>query len=59
MTQSMPAFSEGQRVRHDEYGFGTLDSISGSGPRSVATVVFEGDAGIRTFILSHGALHPE
>ena len=59
MTQSMPAFSEGQRVRHDEYGFGTLNSISGSGPRSVATVVFEGDAGIRTFILSHGALHPE
>ena len=58
MTKPTPVFTEGQRVRHDEYGFGTLDSISGSGPRLVATVVFEGDAGIRTFILSHGALHP-
>jgi hypothetical protein len=32
--------------------------VSGVGPRSVATVTFDGPAGTRRFILSHGALEP-
>jgi DNA helicase-2/ATP-dependent DNA helicase PcrA len=49
----------GQRVRHADYGAGTLASISGTGPRSVGTVIFDGPAGTRKFILGHGALEPE
>jgi len=46
----------GQRVRHAEYGEGTVAGVSGSGLRSVVTVIFDGTAGTRRFILSHGAL---
>jgi DNA helicase-2/ATP-dependent DNA helicase PcrA len=53
------AFAAGQRVRHAEYGLGTLSGISGTGPRSVGTVIFDGPAGTRKFILGHGALEPE
>ena len=49
---------QGQRVRHAEYGEGTVAGVSGSGVRSVATVIFDGTAGTRRFILSHGALEP-
>lgn len=49
---------QGQRVRHAEYGEGTVAGVSGTGVRSVATVIFEGTAGTRRFILSHGALEP-
>ena len=48
----------GQRVRHAEYGEGTVAGVSGLGPRSVATVTFDGPAGTRRFIVSHGALEP-
>lgn len=48
----------GQRVRHPEYGEGTLGGISGAGPRAVGTVLFDGPAGTRKFILGHGALVP-
>jgi hypothetical protein len=48
----------GQRVRHSEYGDGVLEKISGVGPRSVGTVIFDGSAGTRKFILGHGALEP-
>jgi DNA helicase-2/ATP-dependent DNA helicase PcrA len=51
-------FAAGQRVRHAEYGEGVLEKISGVGPRSVGTVIFEGSAGTRKFILGHGALEP-
>jgi len=50
--------SAGQRVRHAEYGEGMVAGVSGVGPRSVATVTFDGPAGTRRFILSHGALEP-
>ena len=50
--------SAGQRVRHAEYGDGMVAGVSGVGPRSVATVTFDGPAGTRRFILSHGALEP-
>ena len=49
---------QGQRVRHAEYGEGTVAGVSGTGVRSVATVIFDGTAGTRRFILSHGALEP-
>jgi DNA helicase-2/ATP-dependent DNA helicase PcrA len=49
---------QGQRVRHAEYGAGTVAGVSGTGARSVATVIFDGTAGTRRFILSHGALEP-
>jgi len=52
------AFTAGQRVRHADYGEGLLSGISGTGPRSVGTVIFDGPAGTRTFILGHGALEP-
>ena len=51
-------FTTGQRVRHADYGEGVLSGISGTGPRSVGTVIFDGPAGTRTFILGHGALEP-
>ena len=51
-------FTAGQRVRHADYGEGVLSGISGTGPRSVGTVIFDGPAGTRTFILGHGALEP-
>ena len=48
----------GQRVRHAEYGEGTVAGVSGTGPRSVATVTFDGPAGTRRFVLAHGAIEP-
>jgi hypothetical protein len=45
-------------VRHVDYGEGVLEKISGVGVRSVGTVVFEGSAGTRKFILGHGAVEP-
>lgn len=48
----------GQRVRHAEYGEGTVAGGSGTGPRSVATVTFDGPAGTRRFVLAHGAIEP-
>jgi hypothetical protein len=51
-------YSAGQRVRHVEYGEGVLSGISGTGPRSVGTVIFDGPAGTRKFILGHGSLEP-
>ena len=49
-------YAIGQRVRHAEYGEGSLTGISGTGPRAVGTVIFDGPAGTRKFILGHGAL---
>ena len=51
-------YAAGQRVRHAEYGEGLLTGISGTGPRSVGTVIFDGPAGTRKFILGHGAIEP-
>lgn len=51
-------YAAGQRVRHAEYGEGVLSGISGTGPRSVGTVIFDGTAGTRKFILGHGSLEP-
>ena len=61
MAGRLPAgrtYQVGQRVRHDEYGEGTLAGISGTGPRAVGTVLFDGPAGTRKFILGHGSLAP-
>jgi hypothetical protein len=52
-------FVAGQRVRHAEHGTGVLTSISGVGQRSVGTVVFDGPAGTRKYILGYGALEPD
>jgi DNA helicase-2/ATP-dependent DNA helicase PcrA len=51
-------YEVGQRVRHPEYGEGSICGISGTGPRAVGTVIFDGPAGTRKFILGHGALEP-
>lgn len=59
LTKPQPSLTAGQRVRHEEYGAGTLSGISGTGPRSVGTVIFDGPAGTRKFILGHGAITPE
>ena len=58
VAQPRRAYAAGQRVRHAEYGEGVLSGISGTGPRSVGTVIFDGPAGTRKFILGHGALEP-
>ncbi len=52
------AFVAGQRVRHAEHGTGVITSISGVGQRSVGTVLFDGPAGTRKYILGYGALEP-
>jgi len=52
------SYQIGQRVRHAEYGEGVIAGISGTGPRAVGTVLFDGPAGTRKFILGHGALAP-
>ena len=49
-------YEVGQRVRHAEYGEGSITGISGTGPRAVGIVIFDGPAGTRKFILGHGAL---
>ena len=49
-------YAIGQRVQHAEYGEGSITGISGTGPRAVGTVIFDGPAGTRKFILGHGAL---
>jgi len=51
-------YEMGQRVRHAEYGEGSICGISGTGPRAVGTVIFDGPAGTRKFILGHGGLEP-
>ena len=51
-------YAQGQRVRHAEYGEGVIAGISGIGPRSIGTVIFDGPAGTRKFILGHGTLEP-
>jgi hypothetical protein len=51
-------YVSGQRVRHAEYGEGIIAGISGKGPRAIGTVIFDGTAGTRKFILGHGALEP-
>jgi len=51
-------YRQGQRVRHGEHGEGVIAAISGVGPRSVGTVIFDGPAGTRKFILGHGSLEP-
>jgi hypothetical protein len=48
----------GQRVRHTDYGEGIISGISGTGLRAVGSVIFDGPAGTRKFILGHGALEP-
>ena len=52
------SYQTGQRVRHAEYGEGIVSAISGTGPRAVGTVIFDGAAGTRKFILGHGGLDP-
>ncbi len=61
LSGAMPArcrFTQGQRVRHAEYGEGVLTKITGVGPRSLGTVCFDGPAGTRKFVLGHGSLEP-
>jgi len=50
------AFTEGQRVRHAEYGEGVIERIGGTGAKAIGTIHFDGDEIRRTFILAHAPL---
>jgi len=56
LAKPVAAVEPGQRVRHAEYGEGTVERVGGTGPRMVGTVRFDGPAGRRTFILAHATL---
>jgi DNA helicase-2/ATP-dependent DNA helicase PcrA len=51
-------FRSGMVVEHPKYGAGTITSIRGSGRRRTAVVTFFGEAGERSFELSHCRLTP-
>jgi DNA helicase-2/ATP-dependent DNA helicase PcrA len=50
------AYTEGQRVRHAEYGEGVIERIGGTGAKAIGTIHFDGDEVRRTFILAHAPL---
>ena len=51
-------FQVGQQVHHADYGDGTIERISGTGPRAIAAVRFADAARTRSFVLAHGGLQP-
>ena len=51
-----PILQTGERVTHATYGSGTLERISGSGPRAIGVVRFDGASRTRSFVLAHGGL---
>ena len=51
-----PVLQTGERVAHETYGPGTLERISGSGPRAIGVVRFDGASRTRSFVLAHGGL---
>jgi DNA helicase-2/ATP-dependent DNA helicase PcrA len=51
-----PALQTGERVAHETYGPGILERISGSGPRAIGVVRFDGATRTRSFVLAHGGL---
>ncbi|NBS31468.1 MAG: AAA family ATPase [Planctomycetia bacterium] len=51
-----PVLQTGERVAHETYGPGTLERISGSGPRAIGVVRFDGALRTRSFVLAHGGL---
>ena len=51
-----PILQTGERVTHETYGSGTLERISGSGPRAIGVVRFDGASRTRSFVLAHGGL---
>lgn len=59
--QSVPksVFHTGQRVIHPHYGRGFIQKVTGTSPKLVGTVIFDGVAKPRTFILHLSGLEPE
>jgi DNA helicase-2/ATP-dependent DNA helicase PcrA len=51
-------YRQGMRVRHPEYGIGTVVALSRSGLRRQGTVVFERDGQERRFVLLHSRMRP-
>ena len=51
-------FQVGQQVHHADYGDGTIERISGTGPRAIAAVRFADATRTRSFVLAHGGLQP-
>jgi len=51
-----PVLQTGERVAHETYGPGTLERISGTGPRAIGVVRFDGASRTRSFVLAHGGL---
>jgi DNA helicase-2/ATP-dependent DNA helicase PcrA len=52
------AFKLGMIVRHYQYGLGKITSLSGSGVKRSATVMFASAAGERKFMLAQSPLRP-
>ena len=52
-------FHTGQRVIHPHYGRGFIQKVTGTSPKLVGTVIFDGVAKPRTFILHLSGLEPE
>ena len=50
----LASYEEGMRVRHEEYGIGTIVSIAGRGMKRMARVQFEDD--VMSFRLAHTTL---
>ncbi len=47
----VPSLSAGDRVNHDSFGLGSVVRVEGVGPKSMATVDFGGDTGVKRFLL--------
>ncbi|HYJ78165.1 MAG TPA: 3'-5' exonuclease, partial [Longimicrobiaceae bacterium] len=57
-TQEVPSLVKGARVRHPQFGAGTVAELSGYGRDVKATIVFD-DAGRRTVIVRYANLEAE
>ena len=51
-------YRQGMRVKHPEYGVGTVMALSRSGLRRQGTVVFDRDGQERRFVLLHSRMRP-
>ena len=57
-SQEMPSLVKGARVRHPQFGAGTVAELSGYGGDVKATIVFD-DAGRKTIVLKYANLQPD
>ncbi|MCL2630812.1 MAG: UvrD-helicase domain-containing protein [Firmicutes bacterium] len=53
---SMSGFVQGASVNHPSYGNGKIVLVLGQGDMAIATVMFDGDAGVKKFIIKNAPL---